>query len=98
MRISYWGSDVCPSDLSFRPLSPRGRGVRGEGGGRGGQQHKTSLTLPRVARAPLSPEKGEGQVISPQLVHNLVGHIVIAPDSLDEIVRDACRERVCQYV
>src|SRR3546814_7983093 len=70
-------------------------------GGRGGQQHKTSLTLPRFARAPPSPEKGEGQVISPQLVHNLVGHIVIAPDSLDVVIikigRASCRERVCRY-
>src|SRR3546814_2484615 len=100
MRISYWSSDVCSSDLdSHRVLahvrsskSPKpGSKILIDGGGE----------AEMLARHDELFELGFAEEVLPLL--DRVGHMPLPPyidrpDEGSEIGREQCRDRGCQYV
>src|SRR3546814_6059848 len=75
VRISYWSSDVCPSDLA--PISLKSRPVS-----------FARAMVPRVRRRRATTKVGWAA--------SSYGTKVLRP--IEQIGRESCRERVCQYV
>src|SRR3546814_2227402 len=103
MRISYWSSDVCPSDLNMR--GSLGFAVPGA-------NSHTSLYARDVVFVDGKPtEIPTGSTLIPtdrgnfaEIYENdaiTIGRLhdgVFTDGGRDEIGRASCRERVCQYV
>src|SRR3546814_12507839 len=106
MRISYWSSDVCSSDLDHarrgllsarRPLSaPSVREKwRRAAGGEFPLVEEPQMSLPTVIHSRVDPAAVTKVT---RLFNNTLG------DILYELIQNAqtgsapCRERVCQYV
>src|SRR3546814_3589713 len=90
MRISDWSSDVCSSDLkglqSLREyLHAAAQSVAA----------RSATGLFRLAVDRVFTLKGHGTVVT-GTVHD--GVLSLSDDTLDQIGRASCRERVCQYV
>src|SRR3546814_18059782 len=88
MRISYWSSDVCSSDLAF-PLPPRSVLFRRK---RPRRERSTSLHTGR--------DKGRHwpHRLPDRLACDEMRGLTCANEPIIEIGRASCRERVCQYV
>src|SRR3546814_3823439 len=87
MRISYWSSDVCSSDLE-RPVEARRpliRGIHAEvDADRAGRR--------RQAQPPLDQPATDTAALQPRQQVDVQMRRVV------QIGRASCRERVCQYV
>src|SRR3546814_13119806 len=110
MRISDWSSDVCSSDLVeqlviFDPARndvvafadvEQDRVVRFQAlGAMEGKARDLDVREPRYLSA-----EGIQQVITPQDVDFQLVSLLLAPlpgDTLQELGRASCRDRVCQY-
>src|SRR3546814_4033810 len=87
MRISYWGSEVCSSDLGGEGRAS-GQGGRARPGGCDGRRRRRTIYRRRG--------DGDRAVGLPDL-RVVFGHVHRQFDEL-QIERASCRERVCQYV
>src|SRR3546814_19352693 len=91
MRISDWSSDVCSSDLGEPAEARQERFWHAATGARPED--------PRLSRAPRQREALKAIAQHPHGVdHSLLHQLQLSKDSLDQIGRASCRERVCQYV
>src|SRR3546814_10057470 len=106
MRISYWGSDVCASDLHVAAMAPGtnlggARPVQSGGGGnplsppRDGDE-KDETTAPKAEDAIQAKARNDAIAYIRSLAE-LRGRNADWAEAA-EIGRASCRERVCQYV
>src|SRR3546814_14179289 len=105
MRISYWSSDVCSSDLSgcrgraacAAPDRAMRRSFRDLRGLRLGDVHPDILDLQEFVQALLAAEAAIAALLHAAerqvRLHAFAGTI-----DLHQIGRASCRERVCPYV
>src|SRR3546814_10698123 len=96
MRISDWSSDVCSSDLSSLEFPPNRNALTG-----GAQriQHSGICPIHSSKRSPPDPEDlacGITDTLSIGRSKWKYSAAIIA--AIDQIGRESCRERVCQYV
>src|SRR3546814_4334558 len=97
MRISYWSSDVCSSDLLQHPLrlGDRGRGTQREEPreSAGFAEHEAGGNDPIVEADPERFLRVDELAGDEEL-----GSLAVTDDPRQEIGRASCRERVCQSV
>src|SRR3546814_8835677 len=97
MRISYWSSDVCSSDLvkSSSRFATANEEFRTSI-----FQHISNKAL-RAAIAQFNPHLHlirAATLSDVDLRKDIVGRQIEVRDAIREIGRASCRERVCQYV
>src|SRR3546814_1436780 len=106
MRISYWSSDVCSSDLEHvlvatdRALTVDHQVARQDVRAFDRDRHRRRLVAGRheIARPLLDALAAEHvHAVVNDLSHQL-GHVVLGDRRRHAIGRASCRERVCQYV
>src|SRR3546814_12853344 len=106
MRISDWSSDVCSSDLGWRPFgTPTGSSswIRGGSWIRAGMTNSSRATVsmpgwPGCNSTQRPPEAGSWTVDSFSRGNDLSQPSDIEPAVGTQIGRASCRERGCQYV